>query len=374
MAATDTLTQAASPAPVEAAKPNVFNEGFGFLGNHHELDFTTDLGPIHLGKVSLPYIFWDHGSFHVFSGEESLKESGVYTVNTDPRIDTAQTVKSSPLAEKGKAVRLDKQSIPLDLSITSNLFFMGFAMVVLVIVLRIAAASAKKSLVPKGIRNLVEVLIVFVRDDIVAENLSEPYKEALLPYFLTVFFFLVVVNLSGLLPWAHTATSSIEVTAGLALCTFVITQFVGFHAMGVKAYFKHFTAGLLDMELTPIMKGFLLIIMVPIEIMGLFTKPFALAVRLFANMTAGHIILISLVGLAVLFHSLLVGALVTVPFSLFVLLLEIFVALLQAYVFTMLSALFIGMMAHTEHEEHVQDNDLPHAPSGDHLVPTAYMV
>jgi F-type H+-transporting ATPase subunit a len=91
-------------------------------------------------------------------------------------------------------------------------------------------------------------------------------------------------------------------------------------------------------------------------------------------MTAGHIIILSLIGLTFLFHNVLVGAFVTVPFSLFVFLLEIFVATLQAYIFTTLSAVFIGMMAHTEHEEHVHDKDLPHAPDGDHLVPTALSV
>jgi F-type H+-transporting ATPase subunit a len=347
---------------------------FGFLGNHHELDFTTDVGPIHLGKVPLPYLFWDQGSFHVFGGEESLKESGVYTVNTDPRIDTAQTLKSSPLAEKGRVVRLDKQHIPLDLSVTSNLFFMVFAAIVVFVVLRIAAAKAKKSLVPTGIRNLVEILIIFVRDDIVGDNLPKPYSDELMPFFLTAFFFIMVINLTGLLPWAHTATSSIEITAALALCSFVITQVVGFRAMGVKLFFKHFTAGLLDMDVPVVMKAFLLVIMVPIEIMGLFTKPFALAIRLFANMTAGHIVILSLIALAFLFHSVIVGAFVTVPFALFVFLLEIFVATLQAYIFTMLSAVFIGMMAHSEHEEHVEDNDLPHAPNGDHIVATSHNV
>ncbi len=360
MAATDTLTQAASPAPVEAAKPNIFNEMFGFLGNHHSVDVMP------FGQIPLPYLFWDQGSFHAFPSQRAVLQSSLYTVDN--------TKESSPLAEKGGVLRKDGKPIGLDLSITSNLFFLFFAAVMLFIVLRVAAAKAKKSLVPTGIRNLVEILIVFVRDDIVAENLSEPYSEQLLPYFLTAFFFIMVVNLTGLLPWAHTATSSIEVTAALALCTFVITQFIGFRAMGVKSYFKHFTAGLLDMELSPVMKGFLLLIMVPIEIMGLFTKPFALAIRLFANMTAGHIVIVSLIGLAFLFHSVVVGALVTVPFSLFVFLLEIFVATLQAYIFTMLSAVFIGMMAHTEHEEHVQDNDLPHAPSGDRLIATAHMV
>jgi F-type H+-transporting ATPase subunit a len=108
--------------------------------------------------------------------------------------------------------------------------------------------------------------------------------------------------------------------------------------------------------------------------MGLFTKPFALAVRLFANMTAGHIIIFSLICLTFLFQSVFVGAFVTVPFALFVYFLEIFVALLQAYIFTTLSAVFIGMMAHTAHEEHVHDHDLVHGPDNGHLVATSHTV
>jgi len=218
------------------------------------------------------------------------------------------------------------------------------------------------------------VLIVFVRDDIIAPNVAEPYGTMLLPYFLTVFFFLMLVNLCGLLPWGHTATSSLEITAALAVCTFFVTQFIGIRSQGIKTFLLHLTGGLHEMELSIFMKGFLLLIMVPIEIMGLFTKPFALAIRLFANMTAGHIIIFSLVGLTFLFHSLLVGAFVTVPFALFVYFLEIFVAVLQAYIFTTLSAVFIGMMAHSGHDEHVHDNDLSHAPDGDHLIATAHTI
>ena len=276
------------------------------------------------------------------------------------------------MQKKGAAVRVDHKPIGLDLSITSNLFFLAFAALILVIVLLRAASKAKKSLVPSGIRNLVEVLIVFVRDDVVAPNIAEPYGSKLLPYFLTIFFFILFANLTGLLPWAHTPTSSIEVTAALAICTFVITQFIGIWTMGIKTFLLHLTAGLHEMELSIVMKALLLLIMVPIEFMGIFTKPFALCIRLFANMTAGHIIIISLICLALLFHSIIVGAFVTVPFAIFVYFLEIFVATLQAYIFTILSALFIGMMAHTAHEQHVQDHDLPHAPDGDHLIGTAH--
>ncbi len=366
MAADTTLAHPPAAATSEAVKPNFFSEGFRELGNHHSVNFMP------FGEMPLPYIFFDQGSLHYYASQESLMQSGIYTTNVDPKFDPQHLIATSPLAEKGAALRLDGKPIGLDLSITSNLFFLAFAGVMLAIIARIAASRAKKSLVPSGIRNLVEVLIVFVRDDIVAPNIAEPYSSRLLPYFLTVFFFILFANLTGLLPWAHTPTSSIEITAALALCTFVITQFVGIWTMGVKTFLLHLTAGLHEMELSVFMKAFLLLIMVPIEFMGIFTKPFALCIRLFANMSGGHIIIISLICLALLFHSIIVGALVTVPFGLFVYLLEIFVATLQAYIFTILSALFIGMMVHTNHDEEVHDHDLPHAPDGDHLAATGH--
>ncbi len=372
----------AQSVPAEAAsttmpaKPNVFNEVFGFLGNHHSLDFMP------LGKVPLPYMFFDNGSFHYFGSEASLQASGKYTSESSPDELIRKGKEASPIGEKGNARRLETikdskgnveyKKVDFDLSITSNMFFLALAAVILTVILRISAAKAKKSLIPKGLRNLVEVLIVFVRDDIITPNLSEPYATRLLPYFLTVFFFIMMVNLVGLLPWGHTATGSLEVTATLAVCTFFITQFVGIRSQGIKTFLLHLTGGLHEMDLSIFMKIFLLLIMVPIEVMGLFTKPFALAIRLFANMTAGHIIILSLIGLTFLFKSVFVGAFVTVPFSLFVFLLEIFVAVLQAYIFTTLSAVFIGMMAHSEHDEHVHDKDLPHPPDGDHLIGTVH--
>src|SRR5437773_2501691 len=109
----------ATALPEGGAKENVFNQVFGFLGNHHELDFMP------LGKVPLPYIFFDQGTLHVYGNPEALKESGVYTVNTDERLDTLKVIEASPTAEKGRAARLDKKPIGLDLSITSNLFFLS---------------------------------------------------------------------------------------------------------------------------------------------------------------------------------------------------------------------------------------------------------
>lgn len=351
--------QTTEAATAGAEKPNVFNELLGHLGDHHEVSLEP------LTTIPLPYLFWDQDGFHFFGSQHALTASGTYTADFSKE--------SSPIAEKGAARRVDGKPISLDMSVTTNLFFLGTAALILLVVLRIAASRSKKSLVPRGISNVVEVLIVFVRDEIVYPNVERPFADRLMPFFLTIFFFIFTANLLGLVPWGHTATSGLGITAALAICTFVVTQFIGIRSMGIKHYLLHFTGGLHEMEISVVMKVLLMIIMIPIEIMGLFTKPFALAIRLFANMTAGHIVIFSLIGLTFLFKSLLVGTFVSVPFTLFIFVLEIFVASLQAFIFTILSAVFIGFMAHTPHEEHAEDHDLAHQ-TGDHLIATSHTV
>lgn len=314
--------------PAEHKEPSVFTELLEHLADSHAVHFDP------IGHLPLPYLFWDADGFHSFASEHAVEESANYTTGTH-----------------GKPQRKDGKPISFDMSITTNVFFMFLSAIILFFVVRAAASKAKKSMIPSGVRNLVEVLIVFIRDEVVYPSCNPKYAEPLMPYFLTIFFFILTMNLVGLVPFGHTATGAVSVTAALALCTFFITQATGIKAMGLGNYIKHFTGGLTDMDIPIALKIVLIMIMVPIEIMGLFTKPFALAVRLFANMTAGHIVIVSLIGLAFLFKSVIVGTFVSVPFALFINLLELLVALLQAYIFTMLSALFIGMMAHDEHGE-----------------------
>lgn len=222
-----------------------------------------------------------------------------------------------------------------DFSITKSLFMMFIAIILLVIVLGYAASSNKKNKYPRGIGNLVESLIVFVRDDIVVPNMG---KEGLkmMPFFLTLFFFIMFANLIGLFPFMAQPTKNINVTTGLALITFIVTQAKGIQAHGIKGYFK----GLVP----PGVPTFVLPIMIVVEFLGLFTKPFALLMRLFANITAGSIIIFSLIGL--IFVMEYAGSIIAVPFALFIYSMEIFIALLQAYIFTMLSVLYINMAMH----------------------------
>ncbi len=183
-------------------------------------------------------------------------------------------------------------------------------------------------------------MIIFIRDDIAIPNIGEDKHNRYMPYLLTVFFFILINNLMGLIPpiipFGANVTGNIAVTLVLSVFTFIITQF-----SATKTYWKHIVA-------TPGVPFWLAPVMIPVEIIGLFSKPFALMIRLFANITAGHIIVLSLVSLIFIFKSLAIAP-VSIAFVLFMDLIEILVAFLQAYVFTLLSALFIGLAAKEHH-------------------------
>jgi len=227
----------------------------------------------------------------------------------------------------------------LDLSITKHVVFMWIAALILIVTFIKVSNSYKKSLVPKGITNFVEVLIIFVRDEIAKPTIGHGY-EKFLPYLLTVFFFILTCNFLGLVPYAATSTSNIAVTATLATISFFVIQIGGIMKNGFFGYFKGLVPHGIPFWLVPIM--------FVVELLGLFTKPFALAIRLFANMTAGHIVILALLGLIFILRTYFVVP-VSISFALFIYLLEILVALIQAYIFTMLSSLFIGMAYHQEH-------------------------
>ncbi len=227
----------------------------------------------------------------------------------------------------------------LDISITKHVVFLWLVAILLVIAFKIASNAYKKSMVPHGVANFLEVLIVFVRDDIAKPSIGKGF-ENFLPFLLTVFFFILFSNFIGLIPNGATITSNISVTITLAVISFIVVQAGGIIKNGPLGYFL----GLIPSGVP----WWLLPVMFIVEILGLFTKPFALAIRLFANMTAGHIVILALIGLIFFMQTYFVAP-VSVAFALFIYLLEILVALIQAYIFTMLSALFIGMAVHQEH-------------------------
>ncbi len=197
----------------------------------------------------------------------------------------------------------------------------------------------KKKRVPSGITNLLEVFVIFIRDEIAINSLGEEDGRKMAPLFCTFFFFILVLNLMGLIPVFVTATANVNVTAGLALITLSFMIFGAIYKNGFIGFFKAFTP--------PGVPAPVLILLMPIEIMGLFIKTFALTIRLFVNMLAGHIVIFSLIGLVVLMGTV---ALPAVILAVFINLLEILVAFLQAYIFTLLSAMFIGQTYHPEHQ------------------------
>jgi F-type H+-transporting ATPase subunit a len=200
--------------------------------------------------------------------------------------------------------------------------------------------------VPRGLYNFVEMLVQFVRNEIAVKNIGEKDADRFVPYLTTAFFFILFLNLFGLVPFSATATANISVTVMLALFTFFVTQYAAVKAMGVGGYLAHLTGGV-PKSLAP-----LWLIMIPVEFLGLFTKPFALTVRLFANMVAGHFVILALIGLIFALGSQWI-ALASVPMALSIFLLELFVAFVQAYIFTMLSSLFIGAgLVHHGHGDH----------------------
>ncbi|KFE68118.1 F0F1 ATP synthase subunit A [Hyalangium minutum] len=239
----------------------------------------------------------------------------------------------------------------LDLSITKHTLMMFLSAALLVGSILIWSNRDKTKLVPRGAgANLFEMLVVFVRDELAIKNIGEKEGPRYVPYLLTAFFFILFMNLLGLFPWMATATGNIAVTCALALLTFIVTQAAAIRAAGIGGYLAHLTGGV---------AWWLWPIMIPVEILGLFTKPFALTMRLFANMLAGHIVIFFLLGLIFLMGSAAVG-LVAVPFAMGIYFLELFVAFVQAYVFTMLSALFIGMgVAQGHQHDHAHGEEHP---------------
>lgn len=231
----------------------------------------------------------------------------------------------------------------MDFSITKNVLFLFINAALIIIVFLAVANGYKKNAgkAPSGIQSLFEPIIIFIRDDVVKPNIGPRY-ERYLPYLLTLFFFIWFGNLLGLLPAAANLTGNIAVTLTLAVASLIITV-----ASGRKTYWLHILDPLGN-TMPWAAKILLYLILWPIEIIGIFTKPFSLMVRLFANITAGHIIILSILSLTFITQSIAVGVL-SAAFASVMNLLELFVALLQAYVFTLLSSMYFGQAVEEHH-------------------------
>ena len=240
-------------------------------------------------------------------------------------------------------ISLENGNHVFDISLTKNVLFLIFDAIILILVFTAVARGYKKNAgrAPKGIQGFFEPIIIFIRDDVAKDNIGKKY-ERFMPFLLTVFFFIWFGNLLGLLPGATNLTGNIAVTMVLALLTLVITLF-----SGGKTYWLHIVDPL-GKSMPWAGKILLYLILWPVEIIGIFTKPFSLMIRLFANITAGHILILSIISLAFIFESLAVGV-VGATLATVMNLLELFVAVLQAYVFTLLSALYFGQAVEEHH-------------------------
>jgi len=236
----------------------------------------------------------------------------------------------------------------LDISPTRHVVMLWIAALLCIITTLLALRAhnrrTREGRAPGGLGNGLEALVLYLRNEVVMPNVG-PHGNGYVPFLLTLFFFILFANLLGLIPYGSTATGNISVTATLAIVTFIVIELAGIKAQG-KAYINTIVFWPHDMSLG--MKLFISPILTPIELIGKFTKPFALAIRLFANMTAGHIVLLALISLIFTFGS---WFLVPVPVLMGVAIsvLELFVAFLQAYIFTLLSSVFIGLIREGAH-------------------------
>lgn len=229
--------------------------------------------------------------------------------------------------------------VKIDLSFSRHLMYLWISAIITFLMLWGAARKNKNRHVPKGFGNMIEAIIVFVRDEIALPVLGHNAKKHL-PILLTFFFFIATTNLLGLLPWSATSTGNINVTATLAIISFCMMIGGGMSHNGIFGYFRGLIPHGVPVALFPLM--------FVIEVIGLFTKPFALSVRLFANMLSGGLVIGAFYGLIFGLQSFAIAP-VSLAFLLFMTLLKMFVCLLQAYIFTMLSAFFLGMAVHQEH-------------------------
>lgn len=311
---------------------------------HHLLDaydfhlFTDKSTETHV-SFPLPVILWDEG-IHMFMsskfhhGESVAESKGNFYKIYHNKIYKTDALGGIAVDNHGHPTNAK----PFDFSITKNVFSVLVISIIIFLLFFSFARSYSKGPVPNAIGKFLEPLVIFIRDDIAIPNIGEKYYRNYMGYLLTVFFFIWFVNLTGLTPLGVNVTGNIAVTCALALLTFLITQFTA------KAdYWKH----IFWMPGVPVLMR---IVLAPIELLGVIIKPFALMIRLYANISAGHVVLMSIIGLIFIFQNWFArGAFFGLTLALSCL--ELLVAFLQAYIFTMLTALYFGF-AVEEHEHH----------------------
>ncbi len=322
-------------APVLIANANSSEEGTDekFSPSEMIMHHIKDTHEFHIwGELAmpLPIILWtDHG-IDVFMSGGLYHGDGTVTTDKGSYVMHHEKIQyAGAHSEDGHA------AAPLDFSITRNVFslFMSFALISWIFISIANSYKKRGTAAPKGMQSFFEPIIIYVRDEIVVPNVGEKKASRYLPYLLTLFFFIWINNLIGLIPFfpgGSNLSGNIAFTFTLSMLTFLIVQF-----SANKAYWKH----IFWMPGVPTPVRFIL---APIELLGTVSKAFALMIRLFANISGGHIVVLSLASMVFMFKSFVVGGVVT-PFLLFIMVLELMVAAIQAYVFTLLTSLFIGM-------------------------------
>ena len=318
---------------------------------HHLLDSHdfnllsyTDEGSgkkVHIG-FPLPVILWDDG-LKIFSssafhhGEKVAQVGEQYYAIDHGKIYKTDAEGKITFDENHHATN----ETPLDFSITKSVVSIIVTAVLMFFLFKSLASSYRKNgLIAQGIGRFFEPIVLYVRDEIAIPNIGEKYYKKYMSYLLTLFFFIWFLNLFGLTPLGINVTGNIAITFCLALITFVITNFTA-----KKEYWKH----IFWMPGVPTIMKFAL---APIELLGVFIKPFSLMIRLYANISAGHIVLMSLVALIFIFKNW-IGSSLSLVLAFSISIIEILVALLQAYIFTVLSALYFGFAVEEhDHEDH----------------------
>jgi len=341
---TETTAVANEAAPKTEGETSEIKEQIKEVIGHHVLDghefslFSDSETGAHYG-FPLPIILWDNG-VHVFSsskfehGEAVAESNGNYYKLHHEKIyktDAAGTLTE----EHGHPTNAK----PIDLSITKGvLTIMVVALLMFLLFTSLAKSYARNGGISSGFGRLFEPIVLYIRDEIAIPNIGEKHYKRYMSYLLTIFFFVWFLNIFGLTPLGINVTGNIAITFGLAIITFIITTLTA-----NKNYWGH-------IFWMPGVPTPMKIILAPIELLGVFIKPFALMIRLYANIFAGHVVLMSLIGLIFIFKSWL-GSSLSFMLSFAISIIEILVALLQAYIFTMLSALYFGSAVEEHHHE-----------------------